>query len=141
MANVQMGGAFDPSRDVVLQSGAGVVVPAGGVTTTFVTSIDVIATGTTGTNAAVLPATPPVLVNANASGASGAGVLLPSAACTPGALYIIQNAMTGALNIYAVGQTINTTTGTTAFALTATGNKQVTVMCTVAGTWLAKGNT
>jgi hypothetical protein len=105
------------------------------------TAQDVIATGATGTTAAALSAVTPCLVNANSTGVSGAGVALPTGAALPGAQYTIMNSMTGVLKIYAVGGTINGTTGTTAFSLSSTGNLLAVAICTVAGAWQVKGNT
>ncbi len=102
-------------------------------------SIDVTATGATGSTAAALPAVTPCIVVA--TGVSGAGINIPTGAAMPGARYLIKNATTGALSIYAVGSTINGTTGTTAFALTATGNLGVNIVCVEAGIWQAFGNT
>jgi hypothetical protein len=105
------------------------------------TAQDVIATGATGGAGAALSAIYPVIVTCNATGVSGAGVDLPTGAAVAGAWYQIINQMTGVLKIYAVGGTINGTTGTTAFSLTATGNKMATAICTVAGAWSIAGNT
>lgn len=104
-----------------------------------INSVDITATGATGSTAAGLPANTPCLVTA--TGASGAGVGIPTGAAIPGAFYLIKNCMTGALNIYAVGGTINGTTGTTAVAVTVTGNLGNLVVCTKAGTWQTFGNT
>jgi hypothetical protein len=49
--------------------------------------------------------------------------------------------MTGDLKIYAVGGTINGTTGTTAVTLTITGNKMGVLSCIEAGAWRFYGNT
>ncbi len=137
MANIQMGGAFDPSRDVALGGSLSVTS-----TTSFpITAVDITATGATGTTAAVAPSVYPTFVNAVASGVSGAGINLPSGSCVPGAQYTFFNQMTGVLKIYSVGPTINGTTGTTAFSLTSTGNKMAVVQCTQAGAWLIAGNT
>src|SRR5262249_32985998 len=102
-------------------------------------AIDITATGATGSTAALLPATTPCIVVA--TGASGAGVNIPTGAAMPGARYLIKNAMTGALSIYAVGSTIDGTTGTTAKSLTATGNLAINVVCVEAGIWQTMGNT
>lgn len=100
---------------------------------------DVTATGATGSTAAQLTVFTPA--NIVATGASGAGVNIPTGAAMPGARYLVSNQMTGVLNVYAVGATINGTTGTTAFAITATGNKLAHIVCVEAGVWLAFGNT
>lgn len=111
-----------PSRDVNLER-----------------SIDITATGATGTTSAALPFVTPC--NVVATGVSGAGIGIPTGAALPGARYLVNNQMTGALNVYAVGSTINGTTGTTAFAITATGNKMAHIVCVEAGVWIAFGNT
>lgn len=103
------------------------------------TGLDVTATGATGSAAASLGSAYPAL--ATCTGASGAGVNLPTGACVPGAFYVLKNMMTGALNVYSVGATINGTTGTTAYAITTTGNKTAIAYCTVAGAWQVGLNT
>lgn len=103
------------------------------------TFIDVTATGSTGSTAAALPATTPCVVTA--TGTSGAGVGIPKEAAMPGARYDIKNCTTGVLKVYAVGGTINGTTGTTAISITATGNLGASFICTEAGAWQSFGNT
>lgn len=125
-------GAFTGAHTVA--SGASITTP-----TILFTSANVTATGSTGSDAAGLSAITPVIVTA--TGVSGAGVNLPTGAAVVGACYIIHNKMTGVLKIYSTGATINGTTGTTAFSLTATGNLQATAICTVAGAWSIAGNT
>lgn len=123
-------------------SGAATVASGATLTTPTVlfTSASVTATGATGTTAAALSAVTPALYTV--TGASGAGVALPTGAAVIGAAYVLQNpSMTGAFNIYAVGGTINGTTGTTAYAVTATGNKFAVAQCSVAGAWTISGNT
>lgn len=98
------------------------------------------ATGATGGAGLALTAVTPQYVAA--TGASGAGLDLPGGATgAVGAVYVIRNMMTGVLNVYAVGGTINGTTGTTAYAITATGNKLATLFSVGAGVWIAGGNT
>ena len=97
----------------------------------------VTATGATGSTAASITAGPPAFLMV--TGTSGAGINLPYP--QPGASYEIQNGTTGAVNVYCVGATINGTTGTTAFSLTATGNKLAFANCATAGAWLVAGNT
>lgn len=105
----------------------------------YLSSQDVTATGATGSTATFLTSVVPALVTV--TGASGAGVQLPTGAAVPGAAYLVKNCMTGALKVYAVGGSINGTTGTTAFTLTATGNLFCAAMCTIAGAWQISGNT
>lgn len=89
---------------------------------------------------APLTAVTPQLVIA--TGASGAGLDLPGGATgVVGSYYVVMNQMTGVLNLYAVGGTINGTTGTTAYAITATGNRTAHVTCPAAGAWVIRGNT
>jgi len=98
---------------------------------------EITATGATGTTAAILTVTAPAFVSV--TGASGAGINLPVP--TVGQAFTFTNKMTGAFNLYCVGGTINGTTGTTASAVTATGNKFVVASCTTAGAWTVSGNT
>lgn len=112
---------------------------AGAVPFTFVVptivqqSQDVIATGATGSTAAPVVIGAPGFINANSSGASGAGLNLPIP--VPGNVYTVKNNMTGALKVYSVGATIDGTTGTTAYSITATGDLGATFACSVAGAW------
>lgn len=106
-------------------------------TATFTTA-GVTGTGTTGGSGAVLPTATPAFIAA--TGASGSGVDLPTGPI--GAAYFIANLTTGALNLYCVGGTINGTTGTTAFPITATGNRSAWAFNTSAtGAWRVYGNT
>lgn len=102
-------------------------------------SQDAVASGATGSTATALSSVTPAVVAI--TGAASSGVGIPTGAAIPGAAYIFYNGTTGAVSIYAVGGTINGTTGTTAFSLTATGNKMAIVACVEAGKWLAFGNT
>lgn len=95
------------------------------------------ATGATGTTAATITQSSPAFLTV--TGASGSGVNLPVPVA--GAAYTIINKQTGALLLYSVGATINGTTGTTAFTLTATGNLMAWAFCTTAGAWQVGGNT
>lgn len=140
MANIQMGGVFDPTRDVALQQ----TLTVSGTTTSIgpyigpISVISITATGATGSAAADSGILVPAILNV--TGTSGAGINL-NTGCVAGTELTIHNAMTGALNIYSVGGTINGTTGTTAVSLTATGNKTINIYNTAAGTWVAYGNT
>jgi len=92
---------------------------------------EVTATGATGSTAAVVTAYPGAFLNA--TGASGTGLNLPVPQV--GDRFFIKNNGTGALNVYSVGATINGTTGTTAFAVTATGDKGALAHCATSGAW------
>lgn len=99
---------------------------------------EITSTGATGTTAALITA--PSSAFLNTTGATGTGINLgvPSL----GESYTIKNnSSTGALNIFSVGATINGTTGTTAFVLTATGNRMAFAFCSTAGAWQIGGNT
>lgn len=123
-------------------SGA-ITAPAGGtfgVSTLPFTSSAVTLTGTGAADATALSAVYPQFAVITA-GATGSGVSLPAAAAVTGAFYVIQNTIAATARIYSSGATINGTTGTTAFTLTNTGNKQVTIVCATAGAWTAYGNT
>lgn len=96
-------------------------------------------TGATGSTATALPSVTPCIVML--TGTSGAGVNIPTGTAVPGAYYIIKNGTTGVAKVYAVGSTINGTTGTTAISITATGNLGAIFMCTEAGAWQSFGNT
>lgn len=126
-------GTTSLSGTVTLASGATITTP-----TILPTSTSVTSTGTTGSNAAALTAITPAYLAV--TGASGAGVALPTGPA--GTVYTFTNEMTGVFNIYCVGGTINGTTGTTAYAVTATGNKMAVAFCRDAtGAWTVRGNT
>lgn len=109
-------------------------------TTTF-TAEAVTATGATGSTAAALSAVTPAYVVT--TGATDAGINLPGGATgVVGSVYhIVNGSTTGALKVYAVGGTINGTTGTTAVSITQTGNKTAVAFCYAAGAWRLNGNT
>jgi hypothetical protein len=157
------GGAFNPAADftlsgtITLASGGSITVASGATlatasgatatssgavlatpTITF-NPVQVTATGATGSAAASLGSAYPAVCSC--TGASGAGVNLPTGACVPGAVYVIKNKMTGALAVYSVGATINGTTGTTAYSVTATGNLTALAYCVNAGAWEVQFNT
>jgi hypothetical protein len=98
---------------------------------------EVTITGSTGSTAATITAAP--LAFLNVTGTSGAGLNLPVP--QTGMQYIIKNGTTGVCKIYSVGATINGTTGTTAFSLTATGNLTAIAGCSTSGAWQVFGNT
>lgn len=121
------------SGAATIASGATITTPTIIVTTTGVTG-----TGATGGAGAVLPTVTPAFITA--TGASGSGVDLPTGPA--GAAYFLNNKTTGALNVYCVGGTINGTTGTTAYPITATGNRSAWAYCkTATGAWEIAGNT
>lgn len=132
--NPRGGGIFDPSQDVAFTGGVTLTAPL-----MPFTAYDITATGATGTTAYQLTSTVPAVVNA--TGTSGAGINLVTGAAVPGAFLVIRNAMTGVLNVYSVGATINGTTGTTAATITATGNRTALAYCAAAGAWLLVMNT
>lgn len=120
---------------VTVASGATITTP-----TMLSTAATVTATGATGGAGAVLTAITPQAVVINA-GATGSGVDIPTGAAVAGAQYEFYNQVAATMRIYAVGGTINGTTGTTAFTITNTGNKYARFICTAAGVWFAGGNT
>lgn len=124
------------SGAATLASGATLTTP-----TVLMTTAAVTATGATGTDAAALSTVTPAFVVT--TGATDAGVALPGGATgVVGAVYCIVNgSTTGAVKVYAVGGTINGTTGTTAVSLTHTGNKTAWAFCYSAGAWRLNGNT
>ncbi len=98
---------------------------------------EVTATGATGSTATAITQPSPAFLNATGTSGTGLNLGVP----VVGSSYTIKNNSTGALQIFAVGATINGTTGTTAFTLTATGNKMVFANCATAGAWQIAGNT
>ncbi len=118
------------SGAATLASGAVITTP-----TILMTAQAATATGVTGTDSTALSAIVPALVSV--TGASGAGIGIPTGAAVAGATYDIRNInVTGVQNVYAVGGTINGTTGTTAFGLSPTGTKAARLVCVTAGAWL-----
>lgn len=108
------------------------VVQAGLAPMTLTNAQEVTLTGTTGTEAAIVTAPWPAILNC--SGASGAGVNLPYPVV--GAQYVLKNNSSGTLKVYSVGAQLNGTTGTTAVSLTTTGSTGDLFWCATAGTWL-----
>jgi len=84
------------------------------------TAQEVTATGATGSTAAAITGYSAGFLNC--TGTSGAGINLPVPQV--GDEWAINNKTTGALNVYSVGATINGTTGTTAYAITATATSR-----------------
>jgi hypothetical protein len=118
----------------------GVVTVASGATlttpTVLMTAQAATATGATGGAGTALSSVTPALVTI--TGASGAAIDLATGAAVAGAFYYVKNInSSGILNIYAVGGTINGTTGTTAYALDPTGTPAALITCVVAGAWRA----
>lgn len=130
-----------PTLTAPVISGAATIATGAVITTPTIlfATANPTATGATGGSGAALSAITPQ--NVVATGTSGAGLDLVTGAAVPGAFYTVMNATTGVLNIYAVGGTINGTTGTTAFAITATGNRTAMAVCVTAGAWTIRGNT
>ena len=88
-------------------------------------------TGATGSTAAAVTITTPGLITlSGGTGASGVNLAVPVA----GDLYLIKSIGSGA-QVYCVGGTINATTGTTAYPMTATGSRGAAFMCVTAGVW------
>lgn len=106
-------------------------VQAGLAPVTLTNSQEVTLTGTTGTDAALVTAPWPAILNC--SGASGAGVNLPVPVV--GAQYVVKNTSSGTMKVYCVGGSINGTTGTTAVSLTTTGTVGDIFWCATAGAW------
>jgi len=98
---------------------------------TITNAQEVTLTGTTGTDAAIVTAPSPAILNC--SGASGAGINLPVP--TVGMQYTVKNSSSGTLKVYCVGGSINGTTGTTAVSLTTTGTLGDIFWCSTAGAW------
>ncbi len=92
---------------------------------------EVTLTGTTGTDAAIVTAPSPAILNC--SGASGAGINLPVP--TVGMSYVVKNSSSGTMKIYCVGGSLNGTTGTTAVSMTTTGTLGDQWFCATAGAW------
>lgn len=108
------------------------------VPTMTLTTSGLTGTGATGSTAAVMPTAYPAFVTV--TGASGSGVGLLTGPVN--SAFFINNVTTGDLNVYCVGGTINGTTGTTAYVITATGNHCAWAYNTSAsGAWRIAGNT
>jgi hypothetical protein len=92
------------------------------------------ATGATGTDAAAISAAiaPAWLV---VTGTSGMGIALPTGPA--GLVYFVTDMTTGIINVYCSGGTFDGVTGTTAVALTVTGNRGAVFACSTAtGAWI-----
>jgi len=95
-------------------------------------AVEVTATGTTGSNAAVVTAQPFAILNSTGATDAGINLWVP----TVGQAVVVHNdSTTGAVKVYSVGATINGTTGTTAVSITATGTKGAMFACSTAGAW------
>jgi len=121
------------SSDLAWPAAAATVVQAGVAPVTITNAQEVTLTGSTGTDAAIVTAPWPAILNC--SGASGAGVNLPIPVV--GSMYTVKNASSGTMKVYCVGGSINGTTGTTAVSLTTTGAVGDIFWCATAGAWQA----
>lgn len=119
------------ASDTAWPAAAATVTQPGVAPVTITNAQEVTLTGTTGTDAAVVTAPSPAILNC--SGASGAGVNLPVP--TVGMQYAIKNTSSGTMKVYCVGGSINGTTGTTAVSLTTTGTLGDIFWCATAGAW------
>lgn len=106
-------------------------VQAGVAPVTLTNAQEVTITGTTGTEAAVVTAPWPAVLNC--SGASGAGLNLPVPKV--GAQYVVKNSGSGTTKVYCVGGSFNGTTGTTSVDITTTGTKGDIFWCATDGAW------
>ena len=104
--------------------------------TVNVNTLEVTSTGTTSTDAALVPV--PSGAFLNVTGATSSGVNFPYPAV--GDNYTVLNKTTGTIKLYSIGATINGTTGTTSFDLTITGTKTAVLFCATAGAWQVAGN-
>lgn len=135
--NQYAGVTYGTPADFQVSKGPAELYPSVTTPTIFQNTQEITSTGATGTTAAILTVTSPAFISV--TGASGAGINLPVPVV--GQAFTFANKMTGAFNLYCVGGTINGTTGTTAAAITATGNKFVVAYCSTAGAWTVAGNT
>jgi hypothetical protein len=119
-------GALSVTGATTIPSGATITTPR----ITFAAQA-ITVTGATGSTAAAVTISAPGLITCSGgTGASGVNLPVPVA----GDLFLIKNIGSGA-QVYCVGGTINATTGTTAYELTATGSRGSAFMCVTAGTW------
>ncbi len=122
------------SGTTTLATGTTITSPTiAGTATTIAFQVQAVTSaGTTGSDAAAITIGAPGIVTV--TGASGAGIGLGTG--TVGQCFMIRNInTTGVQQLYAVGATINGTTGTTAVALSPTGTDAAIVGCVVAGAW------
>lgn len=118
---------------VTVASGATLTTPTINYTAQALT-----ATGATGGAGTALSVVTPVV--ATLTGASGSAIDIATGAGVAGATYMLRNInATGVITVYAVGGTINGTTGTTGLALSPTGTKAAVLFCSAAGTWNVAG--
>ena len=97
-------------------------------------TVEVTATGTTGTTAANLTVGPMAIINTTGATDAGVNLWVP----VPGdTIFVHNDSTTGAVKVYSVGATINGTTGTTAVSITVTGTKGAMFGCITAGAWKA----
>jgi hypothetical protein len=121
------------SGTVTVASGATFTTPTVRYTAGQITSTG--ATGGAGTALSVV--TPAVYA---LTGASGTAIDIATGAGVAGASYDLRNVnTTGVITVYAVGGTINGTTGTSGLALSPTGTKSASLVCTTTGAWQVIG--
>lgn len=135
--STQAGAVYGAPTDMQVAKGPTHVSASLTTPTVFQYVQEVTATGSTGSTAAIVTVPPCAFLNA--TGTSGAGINLPVPVA--GHSYMVKNNGTGVIKLYSVGATINGTTGTTAFSLTATGNLMAFANCSTAGAWQVAGNT
>jgi hypothetical protein len=124
----QSGGCFLPTGDISLTGQVGLTLTAQSLTST----------GATGGLGTLLSTVTPAC--ATLTGASGTAIDIATGAAVPGAVYMVRNInATGVITVYAVGATINGTTGTTGLALSPTGTKAAVLFCSAAGIWNVAG--
>ncbi len=127
--NQYEGFTYGLASDAAWPAAAATVVQVAPVN--IVNAQEVTLTGTTGTDAAIVTAPSPAILNC--SGASGAGINLPVP--TVGMSYVVKNSSSGTMKIYCVGGSLNGTTGTTAVTMTTTGTLGDQWFCATAGAW------
>ena len=114
---------------VTVASGATLTTPTINFTAQALT-----ATGATGGAGTALSVVTPVV--ASLTGASGSAIDIATGAGVAGATYFLRNInATGVITVYAVGGTIDGSTGTGGLALSPTGTKAAMLFCSAAGTW------
>lgn len=129
---------YGTPSDMPVSKGTTQLFPTETSPTIHYSAQEITATGTTGTNAALVNVPPPAFITI--SGAANSGVNLPYPQV--GDSFTLKNLTTGTVKIYSIGSgTINGNSGATGFSLTATGNLMVDFYCSTAGAWQAGGNT
>jgi hypothetical protein len=92
---------------------------------------EITSTGSTSADAAIVKVPSPAFLNITGATSSGVNLGVPSV----GESYVLNNKTTGTIKIYCAGGSINGTTGTTSFDITATGNHAAQAFCSTAGAW------